>query len=49
LSLLGPVIWGYFVADLGWKAIATNYGRVIPIIFTVAQIRLIRGEYLLVG
>ncbi|MEM7590736.1 MAG: hypothetical protein AAF383_04325 [Cyanobacteria bacterium P01_A01_bin.83] len=48
-SLLGPVIWSYFVADLGWKAIATNYGRVIPTIFTLAQIRLIRGEYLAVG
>lgn len=48
-SLLGPIIWGYFVADLGWKAIATNYGRVIPIVFTLAQIRLIRGEYLTVG
>lgn len=45
-SLLGPAIWGYFLADLGWKAIATNYGRVIPIVFTLAQIRLIRGEYL---
>ncbi len=48
-SLLGPIVWGYFVADLGWKAIATNYGRVIPIVFTLAQIRLIRGEYLTVG
>ena len=48
-SLLGPVVWGYFIADLGWKAIATNYGRVIPIVFTLAQIRLIRGEYLAVG
>ena len=48
-SVLGPIAWGYFVADLGWKAIATNYGRVIPIIFTLAQIRLIRGEYLMAG
>ncbi len=48
-SLLGPIVWGYFLADLGWKAIATNYGRVIPIVFTLAQIRLIRGEYLTVG
>ena len=48
-SLLGPVIWGYFVADLGWKAIATNYARVIPIVFTLAQIRLIRGDYLAIG
>ena len=45
-SLLGPIVWGYFVADLGWKAIATNYSRVIPIVFTLAQIRLIRGDYL---
>jgi uncharacterized protein YaaW (UPF0174 family) len=45
-SLLGPIIWGYFVADVGWRAIATNYSRVIPIIFTLAQIRLIRGDYL---
>lgn len=48
-SLMGPIVWGYFIADLGWKAIATNYGRVIPIVFTLAQIRLIRGEYLAVG
>ncbi len=48
-SLLGPIMWGYFVADLGWKAIATNYGRVIPTVFTLAQIRLIRGDYLTVG
>ncbi|WP_036476795.1 YaaW family protein [Myxosarcina sp. GI1] len=44
-GLIGPIMWGYFVADLGWKAIATNYSRVIPIIFTLAQIRLTRGEY----
>lgn len=43
-SLLGPVLWGYFVADLGWRAIATNYGRIIPTIFTLAQIRLTRSE-----
>lgn len=48
-TVLGPVMWGYFVADLGWKAIATNYGRVIPIVFTLAQIRLVRGEYLGLG
>lgn len=48
-SILGPIVWGYFVADLGWKAIATNYGRVIPTIFTLAQIRLLRGEYLAIG
>ena len=45
LGLLGPVMWGCFIADLGWKAIATNHSRIIPIIFTLAQIRLTRGEY----
>ena len=48
-SILGPMMWGYFIADVGWKAIATNYGRVIPIVFTLAQIRLLRGEYLGLG
>lgn len=43
-ALLGPVLWGYFFADLGWRAIATNYGRIIPTIFAVAQIRLTRAE-----
>ena len=42
-SLLGPIMWGCFIADLGWKAIATNHSRIIPIIFTLAQIRLTRG------
>ena len=48
-SLLGPVIWGYFFADLGWRTISTNYGRVIPIVFTLAQIRLIREESLTIS
>lgn len=41
-SVLGPALWGIFLADLGWRAIATNYGRIIPVIFTLAQIRLTR-------
>jgi uncharacterized protein YaaW (UPF0174 family) len=44
-ALLGPAMWTFFFADLGWRAIATNYGRVIPVIFTLAQIRLTRMEY----
>jgi uncharacterized protein YaaW (UPF0174 family) len=44
LAFLGPALWGYFFADLGWRAIATNYGRIIPTIFTLAQIRLTRAE-----
>jgi uncharacterized protein YaaW (UPF0174 family) len=44
-ALLGPAMWTYFFADLGWRAIATNYSRVIPVVFTLAQIRLTRISY----
>lgn len=44
-TVMGPVLWGVFFADLGWKAIATNYGRIIPTIFALAQIRLTREEW----
>lgn len=43
-ALIGPIMWGWFFADLGWRAIATNYGRIIPTIFALAQIRLTRAE-----
>ncbi len=43
-AFLGPAMWAWFFADLGWRAIATNYGRVIPVVFTLAQIRLTRTE-----
>lgn len=43
-AFLGPAMWGWFFADLGWRTIATNYGRIIPTIFTLAQIRLTRGQ-----
>ena len=42
-TFLGPVLWASFLADLGWRSIATNYTRIIPVIFTLAQIRLTRG------
>jgi len=41
---LGPILWGTLLLDLGWRAIATNYGRIIPTIFALAQIRLTRSE-----
>ncbi|MGK7888544.1 MAG: YaaW family protein [Leptolyngbyaceae cyanobacterium] len=44
LAVLGPALWMYFFADLGWRSIATNYSRIIPVIFTIAQIRLLRGD-----
>lgn len=43
-GVLGPVLWTWFLADLGWRAIATNYGRIIPTVFALAQIRLTRSE-----
>ncbi|WP_017717280.1 YaaW family protein [Kamptonema formosum] len=43
-AFIGPVLWAAFLADLGWRAISTNYARIIPTIFTLAQIRLTRAE-----
>ncbi len=43
-AFLGPLLWTWFLADLGWRAISTNYGRIIPAIFALAQIRLTRAE-----
>jgi uncharacterized protein YaaW (UPF0174 family) len=41
-ACLGPALWAWFFADLGWRAVSTNYSRVIPIIYALAQIRLTR-------
>lgn len=41
-ACLGPALWTWFFVDLGWRAVASNYTRVIPVIFTLAQIRLTR-------
>jgi uncharacterized protein YaaW (UPF0174 family) len=43
-ACIGPMMWGWFFADLGWRSISTNYGRIIPIIYALAQIRLTRSE-----
>jgi uncharacterized protein YaaW (UPF0174 family) len=43
-AFAGSVMWAWFLADLGWRTIATNYGRVIPTVFALAQIRLTRSE-----
>lgn len=45
IAAVGSALWVGFLADLGWRTISTNYGRVIPIIFTLAQIRLTRSEW----
>lgn len=44
LAVVGPALWAYFFADLGWRAISTNYGRIIPAVFALAQIRLTRSD-----
>jgi uncharacterized protein YaaW (UPF0174 family) len=44
LAFVGPMFWGWLLADLGWRAIATNYGRIIPVIVALAEIRLTRTE-----
>ncbi|HIK31489.1 MAG TPA: hypothetical protein IGS17_14250 [Oscillatoriales cyanobacterium M59_W2019_021] len=43
-AFLGPAMWAWFFADIGWRAIATNYARIIPTIFALAQIRLTRSS-----
>ena len=43
-AVLGPALWLWFFADLGWRTVATNYGRVIPAVFLLAQVRILRGE-----
>ena len=42
-TLISPVLWGWLMLDLGWRSIAINYSRVIPFIFSIAQIRLTRS------
>jgi uncharacterized protein YaaW (UPF0174 family) len=49
MACLGPALWTWFLADLGWRAVATNYARVIPVVFALAQIRLTREPVLTAG
>jgi len=42
LAVVGSTLWGLFLADLGWRTIAINYTRIIPVVFLIAQIRLTR-------
>ena len=46
LGFLGPALWAWFAADLGWRTISVNYSRIIPAIYLLAQIRLSRAEQL---
>lgn len=40
-SILGPLLWGVVAADLTLKAVGTDYGRVMRVVFALAQIRLV--------
>jgi uncharacterized protein YaaW (UPF0174 family) len=42
-AVLSPLLWGWLALDLGWRSIAINYSRIIPVIFSLAQIRLTRS------
>jgi len=43
LTCLGPALWTWLLADLGWRTISINYARILPMIFAIAQIRLTRS------
>lgn len=43
-ACVGPALWAWFFADLGWRAVSTNYARIIPTIYALAQIRLTRAD-----
>ncbi|XP_058732381.1 uncharacterized protein LOC131603926 isoform X1 [Vicia villosa] len=42
LTLLGPVLWGTFLADLVIQMLGTDYARILRTIYALAQIRVIR-------
>ncbi|KAG1666893.1 hypothetical protein FOA52_013527 [Chlamydomonas sp. UWO 241] len=42
LGLLGPLMWGALVFDLGMKSIGTDHARVARAVFILAQVRLAR-------
>ena len=43
-ALLGPLMWGATLVELGMAAVGTDYGRVVRTIFALAQIRLTRSH-----
>ncbi|KAK7398765.1 hypothetical protein VNO78_09937 [Psophocarpus tetragonolobus] len=42
ITLLGPVLWGTFLADLVIQMLGTDYARILRTIYALAQIRVIR-------
>lgn len=42
LGMLGPLMWAWLGADLAFKALGTDYARLVRAIFALCQIRLLR-------
>eukprot|EP00210_Caulerpa_lentillifera_P006434 g6146.t1 len=42
LSFLGPLLWAWFVADVALKSIGTDYARIVNVVFSLAQVRLVK-------
>lgn len=42
MSLLGPMLWGTFLADMVIQMLGTDYARILQAIFAFAQIRIMR-------
>lgn len=42
MMLLGPILWGTFLADLVIQSLGTDYARILRAIYAFAQIRLYR-------
>lgn len=44
MTLLGPVLWGTFLADVVIQMLGTDYARILRAIYVFAQIRLTRTQ-----
>ncbi|KAJ6687682.1 hypothetical protein OIU74_016384 [Salix koriyanagi] len=42
MSLLGPMLWGTFLADVVIQMLGTDYARILRAIYAFAQIRITR-------
>lgn len=42
MALLGPVLWGTFLADVVIQMLGTDYARILRAIYAFAQIRITR-------
>lgn len=47
MTLLGPMLWGTFLADIVIQMLGTDYARILRAIYAFAQIRITRTYGLL--